>query len=93
MINVIDNNNYYSSLSDEELMQMFNQIAMEKNRLDWAYYYICVEIEARKKKIANPPAVNNIVSPKGGFNGESQFQKRTDEIVKKELKKEDKTSL
>ena len=84
-------NNYYSTLSDEELKNAYNYILKEKNRVDWAYYYICLEIENRKKQ--NAVLVPKESHPsKGGFNGESQFQKRTDEIVQKELKKDNTTS-
>ena len=85
-------NNYYSALSDEELKNAYNYILNEKIRIDWAYYYICMEMEARKKSLMTPLSVNGIQPSKGGFNGESQFQKRTDEIVQKELKKDNKTS-
>ena len=83
--NDMNNGNYYSSYSNDELMQMYNQIVEEKNKIDWAYYYICMELEARKKKLMEPK--NEIpVTPQGGFAGPSQFQKRVDELIKKELK-------
>ena len=78
-------NNCYSSYSNEELMQLFNQIVAEKNRIDWAYYYICMELEERKKKLMEPKT-EIPVTPQAGFAGPSQFQKRVDELVKKELK-------
>ena len=84
-------NNYYSELSDQELENAYNYILNEKTRIDWAYYYVCLEIENRKKQKAVLEQKESQQS-KGGFNGESQFQKRTDEIVKKELMNINKTS-
>jgi hypothetical protein len=85
----MDNRNTpnYSQYSDDELMQVYNQIVSEKNKIDWAYYYICMEIEERKKKIAETQKNGGIQIPtSGGFAGSSQFQKRVDEMILKELK-------
>ena len=80
----MDGNNYYSQLTDKELMDMYNYIINEKNRIEWALYYICVEMENRKNY--NNAKPSQVVNSTGGFLGASQFQKNVDEVIKKELK-------
>lgn len=84
-----ENNNYYSSLSYDDLIKEYNRIVAEKNKLDWAYYYVCTEIEARRKK-ALEQQTGGLQASDGGFRGASQFQKRTDEIVRKQLNPDNK---
>ena len=83
----MESNNYYSQLSDKELIDMYNYIVSEKNRIERALYYINVEMENRKN--FNNTTPGQVANTTGGFKGASQFQKRVDEVVKKELKLED----
>ena len=82
----MESNNYYSQLTDKELIDLFNYTLNERTRIEWALYYISVEMENRKNYNTAAAQAANYV---GGFKGASQFQKRVDEVVKKELKLED----
>ena len=77
--------NFYSEYSDEDLIKLYNQIYADKIRIDWAYYYVCQEMENRKQYYNNTP--EQVVNNQGGFMGASQFQKTVDDVIEKELKK------
>ena len=82
----MESNNYYSQLTDKELIDMYNYIQNEKLRVEWAFYYVCQEMENRKNYNNTTPG--QVVNTTGGFKGASQFQKNVDEVIKKELKKD-----